>query len=69
MVFRSGLVQRWCSRVAMVMVSSGLLACGGGGGGDSTSNNNVGGGGGGSAVTQSNITLPTSVEVVTTNNN
>lgn len=50
--------------VGLLMSVAGLAACGGGGGDASASS---GGGGGGGAVTQSNISLPTSVQVVTSN--
>ncbi len=51
--------------VGLVISLMGLSACGGGGGSSSASNN--GGNGVGGTVTQSNITLPTSVQVVSTN--
>lgn len=47
--------------VGLLVSVMGLTACGGGGGDSSASS----GGGGGGAVTQSNISLPTSVQVVT----
>lgn len=49
--------------LGMLISVAGLSACGGGG--DDTSASS--GGGGGGTVTTSNITLPTSVQVVSSN--
>lgn len=52
-------MRRFVLFIAFALSVLGLSACGGGGGASSTSSN-----GGGSSVTQSNITLPSSVQVV-----
>lgn len=54
-------MRRFAFLVFFALSGLGLSACGGGGGGSSTSS------GGGDAVTQSNITLPSSVQVVSAN--
>lgn len=51
-------MRRFALVVGFALSVLGLSACGGGGGGGTTSS------GGGDAVTQSNITLPSSVQVV-----
>ena len=50
--------------LSVMLCVAGLSACGGGGSSDVSGS---GGGGGGGSVTTSNITLPSSVQVVTTN--
>lgn len=50
--------------LSVILCALGLSACGGGGSSDVSGG---GGGGGGGTVTTSNITLPSSVQVVTTN--
>lgn len=52
-------MRRFALVVGFALSVLGLSACGGGGGSSTSS-----GGGGGDAVTQSNITLPSSVQVV-----
>ena len=51
--------------VGVVWSVLGLSACGGGGDGSAASGG--GGGGGGGTITSSSISLPTSVQVVTSN--
>ena len=54
-------MRRLCLCLVSLLVSMGLMACGGG---DSSASSGSGGGGGGSTVTLSNISLPSSVQVV-----
>lgn len=58
-----GVLRRVLICVGVLLSVAGLSACGGGGDGSSVS----GGGGGGGTITTSNITLPTSVQVVSAN--
>lgn len=52
-------MRRFVLVIGFALSVLGLSACGGGGGGGSSTSS-----GGGDAVTQSNITLPSSVQVV-----